>query len=110
VFVGLTEAGKEDQGLAPKTVRNIHNILHRALKGAVRWGYLVRNVTEAADPPNGKSAEMRVWSPDQLRAFLLEAGRLAMRQPRVVVANLNANDLPGARDQDSGDQTMQASL
>jgi integrase len=66
----LTEAGKDGQGLAPKTVRNVHNILHRALKDAVRWGYLVRNVAEAADPPKGKSAEMRVWSPDQLRAFL----------------------------------------
>jgi integrase len=117
----LAEAGKLGQGLAPKTVRNIHNILHRALKDAVRWGYLVRNVAEAADPPKGKSAEMRVWSPDQLRAFLehvredhlyafwlliattgmrrgelaglrwadvdLDAGRLSVRQPRVVVAN-----------------------
>ena len=26
----------------------------------MRWGYLVRNVTEAADPPKGKSAEMRL--------------------------------------------------
>jgi integrase len=66
----LTEAGKDRQGLAPKTVRNVHNIVHRALKDAVRWGYVVRNVAEAADPPKGKSAEMRVWSPDQLRAFL----------------------------------------
>jgi integrase len=118
----LTEAGKAGQGLAPKTVRNVHNILHRALKDAVRWGYLVRNVADAADPPKGKSAEMRVWTPEQLRAFLahvredhlyaawlliattgmrrgelaglrwadvdLEAGRLSVRQPRVVVASL----------------------
>ena len=41
------------QGLAPKTVRNIHAMLHRALKDAVRWGYLVRNVADAADPPRG---------------------------------------------------------
>jgi integrase len=66
----LTEAGKDGHGLASKTVRNIHNILHRALKDAVRWGYLVRNVADAADPPRGKSAEMRVWSPEQLRVFL----------------------------------------
>jgi integrase len=66
----LNEAGEDGRGLASKTVRNIHNILHRARKDAVRWGYLVRNVTEAADPPKGKSAEMRVWSADKLRAFL----------------------------------------
>jgi hypothetical protein len=29
-------------GLAPKTVRYIHSILHRALRDAVRWGYVVR--------------------------------------------------------------------
>jgi integrase len=118
----LTEGGKDGQGLASKTVRNIHNVLHRALKDAVRWGFLVRNVADAADPPKGKSAEMRVWSPEQLRVFLehvreddlyaawllvtttgmrrgelaglrwadvdLDAGRLSVRQPRVVVANL----------------------
>ena len=26
-------------GLAPKTVRNVHVLIHRALKDAVRWGY-----------------------------------------------------------------------
>ena len=46
----LTEGGKDGQDLAPKTVRNVHNIVHRALKDAVRWGYLLRNVAEAADP------------------------------------------------------------
>jgi integrase len=117
----LTEAGKDGRGLASKTVRNIHNILHRGLKDAMRWGYVVRNVADAADPPKGKSAEMRVWTPEQLRVFLdhvreddlyaawllisttgmrrgelaglrwvdvdLEARRLSIRRPRVVVAN-----------------------
>jgi integrase len=66
----LSEGGKDGRGLASKTVRNIHNTVHRALKDAVRWGLLVRNVADAADPPKGKSAEMRVWSPHQLRVFL----------------------------------------
>jgi integrase len=57
-------------GLAPKTVRYIHSILHRALRDAVRWGYVVRNVADAADPPKAKTPEMRVWTPAQLRAFL----------------------------------------
>src|SRR4029453_10269329 len=30
-------------GLAPKTVRNVHLMLHSALHDAMRWGYLVRN-------------------------------------------------------------------
>jgi hypothetical protein len=45
----------------------IHSILHRALRDAVRWGYVVRNVADAADPPKAKTPEMRVWSPAQLR-------------------------------------------
>jgi integrase len=40
------------------------------LKDAVRWGYVVRNVADAADPPKVKPAKLQVWSPDQLRAFL----------------------------------------
>ena len=57
-------------GLAPKTVRNVHVLIHRVLKDAVRWGYVVRNVADAADPPKVKPAELQVWSPGQLRAFL----------------------------------------
>jgi integrase len=48
----------------------IHSILDRALRDAVRWGYVVRNVADVADPPRAKTPEMRVWSPVQLRAFL----------------------------------------
>lgn len=43
-------------GLAPKTVRYIHSILHRALRDAVRWGDVVRNVADAADPPKPQDA------------------------------------------------------
>jgi hypothetical protein len=69
----LTDARRDGQGLAPKTVRNIHAMLHRALKDAVRLGYLVRNVADAVTPPRGASPEMQVWTPQQLRAFLAHA-------------------------------------
>src|SRR5918995_4208907 len=57
-------------GLAPKTVRNVHLMLHSALHDAMRWGYLVRNVAEAADPPAARTPEQKVWSPQELGAFL----------------------------------------
>jgi hypothetical protein len=47
-------------GLSPKTVRNVHVMLHSALHDAMRWGYLVRNVAEAADPPPAAPREHRV--------------------------------------------------
>jgi len=68
----LLDDGRRDGrgGLAPKSVRNVHGVLHAALRDAVRWGYLPRNVATAADLPKGMTPEMHVWSPDQLRAFL----------------------------------------
>jgi integrase len=71
-YRGLLETGhrRGSGGLAPKTVRNIHGALHAALRDAVRWGYVARNVAAAADLPKGMAPEMQVWSPEQLRAFL----------------------------------------
>jgi integrase len=57
-------------GLSVKSVKNIHGALHPALKDAVRWGYVARNVADAADPPKVVTPEMQVWSPAQLRTFL----------------------------------------
>ena len=68
----LLEAGhRSGRGrLAPKTVRNIHGTLHTALRDAVRWEYLARNVAATADLPKGMTPEMHVWSPEQLRTYL----------------------------------------
>jgi integrase len=71
-YRSLLEHGRRDGrgGLAPKTIRNIHGALHAALKDAVRWGYVARNVAAATDLPKGMVPEMHVWRPEQLRAFL----------------------------------------
>lgn len=61
-------------GLAPKTVRHLHTVLHRALADAVRKNLVARNVADAADAPKasrGGSKGMRTWTADQLRQFLL---------------------------------------
>ena len=62
-------------GLAPKTVRNIHGAIHKALADARKWGYITHNPADDADPPKIKSVkarsrERKVWSPEQLRRFL----------------------------------------
>jgi len=58
-------------GLSPKTVHNVHVMLHKALHDAVRWNYLPRNVAEFADPPRQTSSGkvMRTWTPEELRRF-----------------------------------------
>jgi Phage integrase, N-terminal SAM-like domain/Arm DNA-binding domain len=55
----LTDARRDGQGLAPKTVRNIHAMLHRALRDAVRLGYLVRKVADAVTPPRAAPRRCR---------------------------------------------------
>lgn len=52
-------AGKLDSGLSPTTVEHIHTTLHRALKQAVRWGLIPRNVCEAVSVPRRARPEMR---------------------------------------------------
>jgi integrase len=68
----LLTSGRLDRpgGLSAKSVKNIHGALHAALKDAMRWGYVARNVADATDPPKVVTPEMQVWSPAQLRAFL----------------------------------------
>lgn len=73
LYAHLRRAGRLDGrgGLAPKTVHSIHTILHRALRDAVRWNLVSRNIAEAADPPNtSRAKEFRTWSRSELREFL----------------------------------------
>ena len=66
---------KLDAGLKPSTVRYIHAVLHRALKQAVRWGLVPRNVTEAVNIPRLVREEVNALSPEEARRFLAAAQR-----------------------------------
>jgi integrase len=57
-------------GRAPKTIRNIHGVLSKALADAERWGLVGRNAACLADVPAIARPKLRVWSPEQTRAFL----------------------------------------
>jgi len=59
-------------GLSPKSVRNIHVMLNKALNDAVRKGLVVRNVVGLADAPSVGSGgrELRAWTAEQLVVFL----------------------------------------
>jgi integrase len=65
-------------GLKPKSVRNVHIMLHAALRDAVERGHVLRNVADLAHPPTARQARSkvareRVWSPAQIRTFLAAA-------------------------------------
>lgn len=60
-------------GLSARTVRYIHTIIHAALKDALRWNRVVRNVADAATPPSvaaARSSRPKAWTAEQLRAYL----------------------------------------
>jgi integrase len=65
---------KLEAGLSPRTVQIVHATLHKALKQAVGWTLIPRNVADAATPPRPVGREIRPLSLEQARA-LLDAAR-----------------------------------
>lgn len=61
---------EQDAGLAPKTAKNVHRMLHRAFADAVAWSYLALNPVERAVPPRGRSKRPKPWTADELARFL----------------------------------------
>jgi len=61
------------KGLAPRTGQYIRAILRRALNQALRWELVARNVATLADPPPGRSPEMRPLTTADARQFLAAA-------------------------------------
>jgi integrase len=59
------------QGLAPKTVRNTHMVLRRALADAERLGLIVRNPAASARPPASVHTEQSTWTAAELNTFLV---------------------------------------
>jgi integrase len=69
-YADLVEAGgKRRAGLAPKSVRNTHVVLRKALADAERLGLVARNVASSARAPTARRPEFATWSSDDLRAF-----------------------------------------
>lgn len=100
----LTEGRSENRrglgpGLSVKTVRNVHGLLTRAFKDAVRWGRLQRNPCDAADPPRGKGPEMKVWTSDELRNFTASTSqhRLAAIWALLATTGMRRGEVLGLR-------------
>ena len=61
-------------GLSPKSVKNIHVLLHKAFSDAVAWGYLRFNPAEHAVVPRARRRDQapvrRVWTIEELGRWL----------------------------------------
>jgi integrase len=104
LYSELLESGRCDGrgGLSPRTVRYTHTILHRALRDAMRWGRLSRNVADLADAPRGRAPEMKTWRSDELRKFLEHAreDRLFTAWLLLAATGLRRGELLGLRRDD----------
>jgi integrase len=64
----------EKDGSSPRMRQLAHAVLHRALKQAVKWNLVPRNVCDAVDPPRVSKKEMKVYGPEEVR-WLLEVAQ-----------------------------------
>jgi len=49
-----------DSGKSASTVKHIHNVLHQALRHAMKWGLIWRNPAEAVDVPKVRRTEIQI--------------------------------------------------
>lgn len=66
--------GLQRDGLAPKSVRNIHGILTKCLSTAVSVGYIRDNPASRVTLPRVEKKEIHPLTDDQVRDFLQAAG------------------------------------
>lgn len=63
--------GKMDGGgLSAQSVKHHHRLIFKALKDAVKWQLIMRNVAEAVTPPKTRKVEMETWDNAQVKFFL----------------------------------------
>lgn len=66
----LAESGSRTGGpLKPKTIRNTHIVLRKALADAERLGLVPRNAAAVAHPPSAERSEHQTWTADELVGF-----------------------------------------
>ena len=71
--VDRIEAKKKPKGLAPKTVRNIHQMIGSAYNLAMEQKLVSKNPTQGCALPKVEHKEMKTLTADQLSAFFQEA-------------------------------------
>jgi len=62
-------------GLSPKTVKNVHGILHCALQQAIACDYISRNPADACKLPKVIKPEIKPLEPEEIARLLKEAER-----------------------------------
>jgi integrase len=93
---------KLDSGLSPRTVQIIHATLYKALKQAVKWTLLPRNVADSVDPPRVPKREIKPLSEEQVKRLLetAQGDKLEALYILAVHTGMRSGELLGLRWQD----------
>jgi integrase len=88
---------KVPRPLGPLTMRRIHNTLSGALKSAVKGGLIPRNPAPDAELPKAVQPRVKVWTAEQLGAFLdaIEGQRLYPLYHLAAFAGMRRGELCG---------------
>lgn len=86
-------------GLSSKTVHEIHGVLHLALKHAVRWNYVSRNVCDLLDSPRVVSREGTSLTLEQARKLLesIQGHRLEVVLMMAVITGMRKGEIIALR-------------
>lgn len=74
-----------EEKIALENIQKIHSLINNALKRAEKWGLVHRNVAALVERPKANKKEIKVWTVDEVKEFLLKA-----RQDRLYVSFLLA--------------------
>ena len=70
-FYNQLQKGKDGQpGLSPKTIKNLHGVMHKALAQAVEIGYIKVNAADACKLPRVEKKEIRPLDENQISDFI----------------------------------------
>jgi integrase len=89
-------------GAARKSVRNVHAIMHKALRDAMRKDLVIRNVADAADAPRqprpGEN-EMKTWTASEVQEFFaaVKDHRLAVAYTLAAATGMRRGEVLGLR-------------
>lgn len=61
---------KIDENFSTSYIRKMHQMLNQAFNQAVKWKLISNNPVIDSDPPSVKKEEMKIWSFDEINAFL----------------------------------------
>lgn len=72
-LINQAHKGSDDRpALSPKTVKNLHGVIHRSLSQAVKIGLIRYNPADAVVLPRREKTEIHPMTDDQIRLFLEE--------------------------------------